>query len=182
MITVICANTRMLWLLPTTSNLAPFRIMHFILETLNNEQRPCKLLIVDEDIFMEKSTDITKLIVDKFNISLETTGRYTSWPNGKNEHHSRSSRNIVISGLFDSNQHKNKWCCAAEIYAEVYTCKIHSALHNASPHFAWYAKRPSIHKIIAFECDIYPIKQNLRNYTKYHKKDHSRVTLTSDQH
>ena len=36
MITVVCANTRMLWVLPTVTKKTPFRIIQFILTTLNN--------------------------------------------------------------------------------------------------------------------------------------------------
>ena len=37
MITVICSKTRMLWVLPTESKIAPARIIRFILITLLNE-------------------------------------------------------------------------------------------------------------------------------------------------
>ena len=35
-ITVVCANTRMIWALSTTHKRAPVYIIHFILTTLNN--------------------------------------------------------------------------------------------------------------------------------------------------
>ena len=57
----------------------------------------------------EKSTDVTYLLVDLFNISLENTGGYASWINGKNKFHNRSIHNMVISDLLDSHQNKNKW-------------------------------------------------------------------------
>ena len=34
---------------------------------------------------------------------------------------------------------------------------MHSALENISSHFAWYGKKPSIHELRTFGCDIYPI-------------------------
>ena len=55
------------------------------------------------------------------------------------------------------NQHENKWCCEEETLPELYTCKLHSALYNISPYFAPYGKNPSIHELITFGCDIYPI-------------------------
>ena len=54
-------------------------------------------------------------MVDDFSISMETNGFDASWLNGKNEKHNRSIHNMVISGLIGSNQHENKFCCAAEI-------------------------------------------------------------------
>ena len=65
---------------------------------------------------------------------------------------------MVRASLLDSKKHKNIWCCAAETYAEVYICKIHNALDNASPHFAWYGKHTRIHELRAFVYDIYLIK------------------------
>ena len=77
MITVVCKNTRMIWVFNTTHpnpnpNPNP-NIIHFILTKLKNEQYPCKCVIVDEDRALEKSTDVTNLVVDAFNISMETT-------------------------------------------------------------------------------------------------------------
>ena len=50
---------------------------------------------VDEDGTLENSTDVTKLLVDDFNISMETTSFYASWTNGKNEKNNRIIHNMV---------------------------------------------------------------------------------------
>ena len=94
---------------------------------------------------------------------MKTTGGDSSWTNGKNERHIRSTHNMVRTGLLDSNQHENKWCCAAEISAEVHIFIIHSALYNISHHFAWYGKNNSIHELRTFGCDIYPITSSPKN-------------------
>ena len=108
MLTVVCANTRILWVLPTASKLAPVRIIRFILTTLLDEQHPFKHIIVDEDSALAKSTDVTNLLVEKFKISMENTGGNASWINGNNERHNRSIQNIVRAGLLDSTeQEKN---------------------------------------------------------------------------
>ena len=41
-------------------------------------------MIVDEDGDMEKSTDVTEILVDEFNIALETSGGDSSCLNRKN--------------------------------------------------------------------------------------------------
>ena len=64
---------------------------------------------------------------------------------------------MVREGLLDSNQHENKWCCAAEKSSEAHRCRIHSDLDNISPHFPWYGQNTSIHELRTFGCDIYPI-------------------------
>ena len=84
MLTVVCEKTIIIWILPTVSKRAPVCIIRFILTTLMNEKHPCKLIRVDEDSVLENSTDVTKLLVDDFKISMETTGGDASWINGKN--------------------------------------------------------------------------------------------------
>ena len=50
---------------------------------------------------------------------METTGGDASWLNKKHIINNISINNMVISGLLDSNQHANKWCCLAYKPAEV---------------------------------------------------------------
>ena len=61
---------------------------------------------------------------------METTGGDASWLNGKNEIHNRSIHNMVREALLDSDQHENKWFCAAEISSNFHRCIIHSALEK----------------------------------------------------
>ena len=74
MMTVLRLNTIIIWVLSTASKQPPFRIICFILTTSKNEKHPFKRVGVDEYGALEKSTDVTKLLVDYFNISMETTG------------------------------------------------------------------------------------------------------------
>ena len=157
MLTVIFAKNRMMWVFPTVSQRAHLCIIRFILTTLKNEQHPCKIIWVDEDGALENSTDVINLLIESFNIYMETTVGDSSWLNGKNKRHNISIHNIVRACLLYSNQHANTWWFAAETSAEVHRCKIYRALDNNSPHFAWYGKNPSIHELRKFVFDIYPI-------------------------
>ena len=64
---------------------------------------------------------------------------------------------MVRAALLVSNHHENKWCCEAETSSEVHRCIINSALENISPHFSWNGKKPIIHELRTFGCDIYSI-------------------------
>ena len=79
MLNIFCAKTGMLWLFPTSYKLSLVRITQFILTTSNNEQHQCKSVRVYEDGALEKSTDVTNLLVDEFKISMENTGGDASW-------------------------------------------------------------------------------------------------------
>ena len=50
---------------------------------------------VDEDGALEKSTYVTNILVDEFNISMENTGGYASSLNGKNKIHTRIIHSMV---------------------------------------------------------------------------------------
>ena len=63
-------------------------------------------MIVDEDGALGNSTDFTNLLVGNFRIPIETTVGYASWFNGNNERHNRSTQNMDISDLLDSNQYE----------------------------------------------------------------------------
>ena len=85
MLTVLCLKTIMFWVFPTASKISPARTICFILTTLNSEQHPCKHVIFYKDGALEKSADVTNLLVDDFIIAMETTGFDASWINGNNE-------------------------------------------------------------------------------------------------
>ena len=98
MLTIVCKKTRILRALPTAPKQAPVCIICFILTTLNNEQHPCKHLRVDEDGALEKSTDVTNLIVEGFKIYMESTGGDASWLNEKNDRDKKIIHNMLREG------------------------------------------------------------------------------------
>ena len=108
MLTVACSKTKVLWVLTTSSKRAPVQIIPFIIIKLKNEQHTCKRVIVEKYVSLQKSTYVTNLLVENFNISMETTGGDALWINGKNEIQNISIDNMVIEGLLDSNQYENK--------------------------------------------------------------------------
>ena len=70
MLNVVCANTIIIWISTTASKKELIRIIIFILKTLNNQQLPYNLTIVNEYETLEKPTDITDLYVDEFNTAI----------------------------------------------------------------------------------------------------------------
>ena len=55
---------------------------------------------------LEKSTYVTKLIVDEFRISMKSIGGDASWLNGRNEQNNRSIHNMVMVGILHRNIHE----------------------------------------------------------------------------
>ena len=71
MLTVVCEKTRMICVFPNLSRRARVSIIRFILTTLKNEQHPCKRIGVDGNSVLEKSTDVTNLLIEELRISME---------------------------------------------------------------------------------------------------------------
>ena len=68
-------------------------------------------------VILEKSTYVTNLLVKEFKISMKNNGGGASRINGKNKRHNRSIKNMVRSGLLESDQNANKWFCEADTSA-----------------------------------------------------------------
>ena len=109
MLTVVFANTIMLWVFPTSSKGSPIHIIRFTLTTLMNEKHPCKCVRVYKYSELANSIDVKNLLVDEFKISMETTGDDASRINVNNERHNISIRNMVRAYILDRNHHENKW-------------------------------------------------------------------------
>ena len=97
---------------------------------------------VDDDGVLANSTDVTKNLVDKFNISMESNGCDASWINGNNERHNIRNSEIIRAELLDRNKHIKRGC-ATDTQEKVYLYTLHSALDNTSNQFARYGKTPA---------------------------------------
>ena len=72
MLTVRCKKNIILWEFPTAYKRPPVRISFFILTALKNEQHPQKIVKFDKYVTLANSTDVTNLLFDELNISMET--------------------------------------------------------------------------------------------------------------
>ena len=89
----------MLWVLRTASKQAPVCTISFILKNLNNEQNAWKFVKVDGYGAMENPPYVTNLIVNYFNIYMETNGGDASCIHVKNERQNMSIHDMVRAGL-----------------------------------------------------------------------------------
>ena len=61
-----------------------------------------QLIRTDEDGVLARDTDFCALLLKDYNITLQTTGGYSSWINGKAEKHIQTIVNMMRSMLYDS--------------------------------------------------------------------------------
>ena len=73
-INVVFTKARLIRIFTIASKWSPVRIIIFILKTFKNEQHPFIRVRADEDGALEKSADVTNLIVEQLSIDMENTG------------------------------------------------------------------------------------------------------------
>ena len=85
MITVVCENTRIVWLFPTESKISPVCLIIFILTTIYNGQHPYKrqTQLISQTYLLMYSKYPCKILVEIHIGSMErtkyTTEAYTIW-------------------------------------------------------------------------------------------------------
>jgi hypothetical protein len=167
MLVIIDASTRMLWLFCTASKTPPMHIIQYFFDVLDREQCSPKTIRVDEDGALARSTDFTDYLIHH-RITLDTTGGYSSFLNGKLEHPHQTIAQIVRAMIINSGHNMNTWCYCTETAADIYRLTYHTALQK-SPHEAWYNIKPCISHLRVWGCVVY-----IHNHNP--KKSDDRVT------
>jgi hypothetical protein len=153
LLSVIDGKDRMLWNSPTASKHAPLQVFDFLFAILAHDGIMVQCIRVDEDGTLANSSEFCNFILQR-KISLETTGGYASFLNGKIERHHRTIAQMVRSMLLNSGLPNSLWCFAAEAAADMYRYTYHSAL-QMSPYKAWYGTKPHINNLRVWGCYVY---------------------------
>jgi hypothetical protein len=167
MLVIIDASTRMLWVFCTASKTPPMRIIQYFFNVLEQEHCFPKTIHVNEDGTLARFTDFTDYLIHQ-HITLDTTGSYSSFLNGKVERPHQTIAQIVRAMIINSGHNMNTWCYCAETAADIYHQTYHSALQK-SPYKAWYHIKPSISHLRVWGCVVY-----IQNHNP--KKSDDRVT------
>jgi hypothetical protein len=127
--------------------------MQYFLNVLQQKQHQVYTIQVDEDGDLARNFEFTHYLL-QHNITLETTGGYAFFLYGKVERPHKTTANIPHALLFNSAQHPDKWCYAADTAADIYRFNRHSAL-GLSPYKAWYNKKPHTGNIRVCGCSVH---------------------------
>ena len=133
---------------------------------------------VDEDGALENSTDVTNLLVDDFNISMETTGGDASWLNKKYERHYITIHNIVRSGLLGGKQHGKN--CSVQRRHHKKSIDTRSTVHYIIPHITLNGMVKITEYLNSEPLDVIytPSPHILKNYMTCNKNYHYWVIQT----
>ena len=151
---IIDAKTRILWTFPSSSKRAPLHILRYFFTMLSKDGVTCKTVRIDEDGALARSSEFTTFLRDEAHVTMETTGGYSSFLNGKAERPHRTLANMVRCMLLNSGHKKDKWCYASETAGEIYRYTYHKSI-DTSPYFAWYGVSPSIYDLRVWGCVVH---------------------------
>jgi hypothetical protein len=103
----------------TASKRPPLSILSYFLALLQKEGSTPVTIRVDEDGALSESAEFTSFLVQN-HLTMETTGGYASWLNGKIERPHRTIANKVRAMLYNSGLSNTLWCFAAESATDAY--------------------------------------------------------------
>jgi hypothetical protein len=167
MLVIIDAHTRMLWLFCTSSKRPPMHIIFYFFDILIKEKCCIKTIRIDEEGSLARNAEFTSYLLHH-RITLDTTGGYSSFLNGKVERPHQTIAQLVRAMLINSGHSPDTWCYCAETAADIYRYTYHSTIQT-SPYHAWYNIKPSISHLRVWGCVVY-VK------TPSPKKSEDRVT------
>jgi len=94
LLSVIDSKDQMLWNFPTASKRTPLQILDYLFAMLAHDGIQVQCIRVDEDGALANNSKFCDFLLER-KISLETTGGYASFLNGKIEHHHRTIAQMV---------------------------------------------------------------------------------------
>jgi hypothetical protein len=152
-LSIIDGKDRMLWTFPTASKRVPLRILDYFFNIMEKDGIIIKSVRVDEDGALANNTEFCHFLFTRSK-TLESTGGYASFLNGKIERPHRTLGQMVRAMLINSGLPSNLWCYAVETAADVHRYTYHSAL-KMTPYEAWFGVKPHINNLRVWGCYIY---------------------------
>ena len=153
-----CANTRKCWCFPCPSKRTPLEIVQFFIHFLAKALIFVLQVRVDEDGSSANFAEFCKLLHTN-NITLQTTGSYSSDLNGNVEILNKTLKRGAGVILANAGLPLPFSC-----YTTVHFCNILNFLsynHDKSKTAfeAWYGKKPDWKNFRIFGCDVYVMKE-----------------------
>ena len=155
-IIIVDAKTLKLWLFCTPNKTPPIDTIHFFLHKLQKQGISVINIRTDECGELYRCTQFCEVLYNEFHVTLQTTGGYSSWLNGKSERHIQTISNMIHAAFYDSGLPMKLWCFNAEYQAYIYNSLLHTAT-NEQPEYYWYGIHRSIHDLHIWGCSIHPI-------------------------
>ena len=120
--------------------------------TLNSE-RKCDFVRLDEGKELARSAEVCRALVEN-GASLQTTGGYASFLNGKVERPHQTFKQMIKRMCYNANLSTEYWCFAQQ-YANFLLRRWHNHTTSKTPYELWFGRKPLWKNMHIFGCHVY---------------------------
>jgi len=107
-----CVKTKYPFRFCTRNKRAPVDVIKWIITTLRGQGKKVQFVRFDEGGELARSKDVNKMLVEDFQIIMQTTGGYASHLNGVTEREHRTDADSIRTSLYAAGLDDNLWCYA----------------------------------------------------------------------
>lgn len=121
----------------------------YLFDILSKENCTVKTIRVDEEGSLARNAEFTTFLLNH-HVTLDATGGYSSFLNGKIEHPNQTISQLVRAMILNSGHTPDLWCyCAENVADSVPFSNTHL------PYESWYGIKPSIFDLQVWGCVVY---------------------------
>jgi len=149
-----CVHTKYSFRFCTRHKRAPLDILRWIFLTLKQQKKDVNYVRFDEGGELARSYEINKMLVEEFQIVMQTTGGYSSHLNGVTERGHRTDADSIRTSLYAAGLSHEYWCFALlhSNYINRRWCRYPNTI---TPYEQWTKTKPSFNKLHIFGSTIY---------------------------
>lgn len=149
-----CVLTKYSFRFCTRRKRSPVDIIRWILLTLKKQNKIVIFVRFDEGGELARCTELNKLLVEDFQIVMQSTGGYASHLNGVTERGHRSDANTIRTSLYAAGLEDKYWCFAL-MHSNFLNRRWCRYPETSTPYEKWNNTKPSFNKLHVFGATIY---------------------------
>ena len=149
-----CVLTKYSFRFCTRRKRAPVDIIRWILLTLRKQKKEVNFVRFDEGGELARCEELNQMLLNEFQVVMQTTGGYASHLNGVTERGHRTDANTIRTSLYSAGLGDEYWCFALmhSNFVNRRWCRYPETL---TPYEKWNHTKPSFRKLHVFGATIY---------------------------
>ena len=156
-----CVHTKYSFRFCTRSKRAPVDLIRWIINTLKNQDKLVQYVRFDEGGELARSHEVNKMLVEEFNIVMQTTGGYASHLIGCTERGHRTDGDSIRTSLYAAGLSNEYWCFAL-MHSNFINRRWCRYPDTVTPYQKWNKNKPSFSKFHTFGSTMYIHKHDAK--------------------
>jgi len=149
-----CVLTKYSFRFCTRRKRAPVDIIRWILLTLRKQKKEVNFVRFDEGGELARCEELNKMLLNEFQIVMQTTGGYASHLNGITERGHRTDANTIRTSLYSAGLGDEYWCFAL-MHSNFVNRRWCRYPDKVTPYEKWHNTKPSFRKLHIFGATLY---------------------------